>query len=147
MTTGMIAGMRAAGGLLACVAMLGAGTAAPTVAFTNPTNGQTVTSMRGNEASPTLGSVTAPSGLNRCTVEYKRVSDSNYWNGTAWTATTFTFTATASAVNPSPPYYTFRVDAGPGSASLTHGAQYLLVADCVETNGGRTAVSITVTGA
>jgi hypothetical protein len=119
----------------------------PTVVFTNPVNGQTVTTLRNSEGSPTLGSVTAATGLNRCTVEYKRVSDSFYWNGTAWASTVFVFSPTITGVNPSPPYYSFRENAGPSSASMTSGAQYLVYAECVETNGTRASTTATVTRA
>jgi hypothetical protein len=140
----------------ACVAaLLGAAPPArpsegytPIVTLTNPsTNGQVVNTLRNSEGFPTLGAVNAPTGLNRCTVEYKRVSDSYYWNGTAWISSVFTFSPTITGVNPSPPYYNFREDAGPNSGSMTSGAQYLVWAECVETNGTRASATVTVTKA
>ena len=139
-------------GAICAGAMLGAGTPAPgdgrftpVVTLTNPsTNGQVVNTLRNSEGYPTLGSVNAPTGLNRCTVEYKRLSDSYFWNGTAWTNTIYAFSPTITGVSPSPPYYNFRVDAGPSAGSMTSGAQYLVYAECVETNGTRSTTTVTV---
>jgi hypothetical protein len=118
----------------------------PTVVLTNPsTNGQIVTTLRNSEGFPILASVVAPTGINRCTVEVKRLSDSNYWNGTAWVATTVSLTPIVTNVNPSPPYYSLRENAGPGSASLTAGTSYQVYAECVETDGTRSSSSVTVT--
>jgi len=146
--TRMIGALCVYGALLGAGSPMPAGGYTPIVTLTNPSyNGQVVTTLRNSEGFPTLGSVTATTGINRCAVEYKRLSDSNFWNGTAWTSTIFTFSPTISNINPSPPYYSFRENAGPSSASMTSGAQYQVVAECVETDGSRATATITVTRA
>jgi len=126
----------------------GAGASTPIVTLTNPSsNGQVVNTLRNSEGFPTLGAVNAATGLNRCTVEYKRLSDSYFWNGTAWISSVFAFSPTITAASPSPPYYDFRENAGPSAGSMTSGAQYLVYAECVETNGTRTTATVTVTKA
>ncbi|HSU16245.1 hypothetical protein [Longimicrobium sp.] len=117
------------------------------IIMVNPyTNGQVVTSLRNSQSSPILGSVNAVS-MNRCDVEIKRLSDGFYWTGTTWTSTVQNFPATVSNRNPSPPWYDFRYDAGPGSANMTSGTQYLVWVYCADLSGGTTIATVTVTKA
>lgn len=121
--------------------------AAPSIVMVFPSaNGQVVTTMRNSELHPILGTVNSPNGINRCTVFVKRVSDSYYWDGLAWVSSSVGLAATVTPKSPSPPYFDYRVDAGPNAAAITDGAQYLVRVDCWDVAASLGTASVTVLG-
>lgn len=105
----------------------------PSIAFTSPTNGATVTTL-----ATVSGTASDPAGLNRVDLYIKRTSDSAYWTGTTWTTTSTVLRATLSGS-------TWTYNSGPPGTSLTNGATYSLFAYGYDTLGNRTITSITVT--